>query len=261
MIFICYSHEDKAWVLELGRALRDRALHDVWIDERRVSGPDWWATILHNVETCDCFVYIMTAASVSSMYCRAQLSYALALGKPILPFILKLCTYPPELRQFEIYRAGQRGNMSDVLLVIEQNLHNLDSENANAHKTPKVQAPAEPMPARIGDQLTETLALAEEAAAIHNLSLAERLFYHVIQADPDGQGQIASVRMTELRSDEDRKREYRRILQMANNPAQSKAARDAWRSFAQRYPGYDPKGVARLTADTLPLTPPGDPQK
>ncbi|HLY25393.1 MAG TPA: toll/interleukin-1 receptor domain-containing protein [Aggregatilineales bacterium] len=260
MIYICYAHQDKTWAQELRRTLQTRALHDAWLDERLVPGPEWWPTILHNIEACECFIYVMTAESVASMYCQAQLSYALDLGKPILPFILKLCAYPPELKEFRMYRASQRGDKADVLMVVEQRLQSMPgAQNTNTDSAPP---PAEPIPARLKAQVAETFALAEDAAAARNLTLAERLFRHIVEVDPDGQGRQATLRLAELRSDQDRKREYQQIVQMANNPAQIKDARNAWRAFAQRYPGYDPNGLARLTADTMPLTPPpGDPPR
>src|SRR5258708_14039387 len=143
-----------------------------------------------------------------------------------------------------------------------EGLNDLIVESKRGANPGSVPLPPEPMPSRIQEQLVETFALAEEAAESRNLTLAERLFRNVIQAAPDGMGRQATLRLAAMRSDQDRKREYQQILQMANNPAQSREARNACRSFAHRYPGYDPNGLARLTADTMPLTPPpGDPSR
>ncbi|MCA9905148.1 MAG: toll/interleukin-1 receptor domain-containing protein, partial [Anaerolineae bacterium] len=83
-LFISYSRDDKAWVYELWRALRDRAHYDAWIDQRIVPAQDWWDSILTNVEDADCVIYVMSPKSVESIYCVAEVNYALALNKPVL---------------------------------------------------------------------------------------------------------------------------------------------------------------------------------
>jgi len=84
-LFISYSRDDKAWVYELWRGLRDHAYHDAWIDQRIIPAQDWWDSILTNIEAAECVLYIMTPKSVDSIYCQAEMTYALALNKPILP--------------------------------------------------------------------------------------------------------------------------------------------------------------------------------
>ncbi len=77
-LFISYSRDDKAWVYELWRALRDEANHDAWIDRRLVPAQDWWNTVLDSIEACECILYVISPKSAESIYCRTKLSYALA---------------------------------------------------------------------------------------------------------------------------------------------------------------------------------------
>ena len=46
---------------------------------------EWWKEILRRIREADVFVYVASAASISSQACQRELKYALALGKPILP--------------------------------------------------------------------------------------------------------------------------------------------------------------------------------
>src|SRR5450432_1691207 len=127
-LFISYSREDKAWVDELSRALRDKASHDILTDRRLVPADDWWATILENVESCACFVYLMTKPSVESIYCAAELRYALALNKPILPVMLKPCDTPSELslRQIHPIVISEDTNLDTALVKIIEGLHKIE---------------------------------------------------------------------------------------------------------------------------------------
>jgi len=79
-LFISYSHDDGDWTGDLWRALRDEMDYDAWIDQRIVPATDWWATVLENIETCDCFIYVMTPKAIESIYCQAEVAYALALN-------------------------------------------------------------------------------------------------------------------------------------------------------------------------------------
>ena len=90
-LFISYSRDDKNYVYEFSDALHDETRHEVWIDKRLVGADRWWDTILHEIEACDCFVTVLTPRCVNSIYCSAELDYALALQQPILPLLLKPC--------------------------------------------------------------------------------------------------------------------------------------------------------------------------
>src|SRR5690349_25055818 len=96
-LFVSYARDDKPWVNEFCTALRDTAQHEVLIENENVPAADWWLTILDNIEACECFVYVISEKSLRSIYCNAELDYALALNQPILPLMLQGCPYPPKL--------------------------------------------------------------------------------------------------------------------------------------------------------------------
>ena len=60
-LFISYSHDDKAYVKTLADALNDEdSQHDVWIDRKLFGGQEWWRAILEQIESCDCFICILS---------------------------------------------------------------------------------------------------------------------------------------------------------------------------------------------------------
>ncbi|MCW5849729.1 MAG: SUMF1/EgtB/PvdO family nonheme iron enzyme [Anaerolineae bacterium] len=261
-LFLSYSRDDKAWVYELWRALRDEAQHDAWIDRRLVPAQDWWGTILDNIEACECFIYVMTPLSVASIYCRAELEYALALNKPVLPLMLKPCDYPPSLSQRRVqYQViSDDMHMDRVLFRTGQGLTEIRIgliQGKYTPPTPPPPRPALPTPASEPEQVSEVFALAEEAAAENNIPLAEKLFQQVMDADPQGWGVEAAERLTEIRWERDRGRDYLAVVRMAGNPATVRGARAAASAYVRKYGwDYDPKGVLPgLLASTTPGAP------
>src|SRR4051812_23840413 len=83
-VFISYSRRDEAVVRSLVADLV-RAHVDVWLDEELVGGESWWTTIIHEIRDCTVFVFALSDNSLSSKPCRAELEYARALERPILP--------------------------------------------------------------------------------------------------------------------------------------------------------------------------------
>lgn len=261
-LFISYSRDDKAWVYELWRNLRDRAYHDAWIDQRLVPAQDWWETILLNIETCECCIYVMTPHSVASIYCRAEVDYAVALNKPILPLMLKTCDYPDNLRKMHVQYQIIKDDMTlgDVLFIIERAIGEVrEGQQRGKYQPPKsvLPRPDEPKPSQTPEQILEVFTLAEEAVGEKNLSLAEKHFKQVIEMDPQGYGPAAAQRLEEIRYEHVRSSEYNRIAHMVTDPALRKGASTLWQVFVQRYgTDYDPGGVAVTLSEQATTTPP-----
>ncbi len=264
-LFISYSRDDKAWVYNLRDALRTEGDHDVWLDRSLVVGLDWWQTILEHIEASECFVYVLTPKAVESIYCRAELEYALVLNKPVLPLMLKPCEYPLALRHIQIQSIGDDMSMDKVLLRVERGLHAVQRGLDQGHYAPPASPPARlplPTPEREPEQVSEVFALAEEAVAENNIPLAERLFKQVMVADPQGWGLAAAERLAEIRLERDRSRDYLAVVRMARNPATVRGARAAARTYIQKYGReYDPNEVLNellLAAETR-VDPPSSP--
>jgi hypothetical protein len=257
-LFISYSRDDKAWVYELWRALRDRAHHDAWIDQRIAPAQDWWGTILKHIEECDCFLYVLTPKSADSIFCAAEVAYAAALNKPILPLMLKPCDYPDILRsrRLQYHSITDDSSLSDVLFVVANGLTEVRVGLVQNHyPAPEIAParPAEPQLQQQPSQASEVFMLAEEAAQGGNFSLAEKLFSQIMGADPQVWGAAAAERLGELRFERGRDRDYLNIVQMAANPTLLKGAKAAAKAFAAKYGNaYDPQRVLTtlLTAES-----------
>src|SRR5437870_4936603 len=105
-LFISYSRDDKQYVHELAEAFKEETQHDVWLDRRLVGADRWWDTILDEIERCECFIVILTPRCVTSIFCNAELGYALDLGKPILPLLMKSTDIPASLRSIQYIDIG-----------------------------------------------------------------------------------------------------------------------------------------------------------
>jgi hypothetical protein len=83
-LFISYSSQDKGAIEPLRSALH-RAHHQVWMDEELGGGEAWWRTILEQIRSCEVFIVALSNNSLASKPCQAELRYARALQRPILP--------------------------------------------------------------------------------------------------------------------------------------------------------------------------------
>jgi len=248
-LFLSYSRDDKAWVYELWRSLRDRLRYDPWIDLDIKGASNWWESILEAIEEAECVIYIMTPKSTESIFCRAEITYALALNKPILPLMLKTAPYLPELnaRHIQYETIIDQMALSDVLLTISNNMMDIVRDIDRGKYVPVTGSrPDVPQPqANNPDHIFEVFALAEEAAAEDNFPKAESLFHQVIKADPDGLGLAAQERLAEIKYERDRATAYRNVMRLAVNPDILKGAQAAWRTYVSKYGSdYDPQTIA-----------------
>lgn len=62
-----------------------RTRQQVWLNEKLGGGDTCWATILEQVRDCEVFVLALSNHSLGSKSCQAELAYARALRRPILP--------------------------------------------------------------------------------------------------------------------------------------------------------------------------------
>ncbi|MBX3063711.1 MAG: SUMF1/EgtB/PvdO family nonheme iron enzyme [Anaerolineae bacterium] len=263
-LFISYSREDKSWVYELWRALRDRAHHDVWIDQWIVPAQDWWATILQNIEVCECFLYVMTPQSVESIYCRAELAYALALNKPILPLLLKDTELPADLKRIQFLTVTNESNWGDVLFVIASALAEVRVDALQGkYPAQSAKPPSEPIPQQKLEEASEVFMLAEEAAHTNNFTLAAKLFQQVIGVDPHGVGLAAAERLGEIEIEHRREDDYANLFEMFKNPVLAKGVRALAKVYVQRYGiDYDPQTILpTLLEGTTPFAIPATPKE
>ncbi|ADB73515.1 toll/interleukin-1 receptor domain-containing protein [Geodermatophilus obscurus] len=86
-LFVSYSRQDEVAVRDLVVYL-DRASLSVWADRDLQGGDRWWQEVLQQIRECDVFLFVLSDHSLASKPCVAELSYARALGLPILPVLI-----------------------------------------------------------------------------------------------------------------------------------------------------------------------------
>jgi hypothetical protein len=83
-LFISYSSQDRSSLDALTTALR-RAQQQVWLDQELGGGDSWWNKILEKIRSCEVFIVALSNQWLQSKPCQAELRYAQALKRPILP--------------------------------------------------------------------------------------------------------------------------------------------------------------------------------
>jgi len=83
-LFVSYSSQDRSAIEPLTAALR-RARQQVWFDDDLGGGEAWWNEILEQIRSCELFIVALSNHSLESKPCQAELRYAKALQRPILP--------------------------------------------------------------------------------------------------------------------------------------------------------------------------------
>jgi tetratricopeptide (TPR) repeat protein len=87
-LFISYARENKPDVEALVRDL-DALGYQTWVDSSLRGGQTWWHEILGRIGNCDVFVAIVSGHTLSSVACKRELEWALALNKPVLPLAVE----------------------------------------------------------------------------------------------------------------------------------------------------------------------------
>lgn len=87
-IFISYARKDTS-VVEKVKDDLERARYDTWLDEELTGGEAWWNAILEQIRGCDIFVFALSEDALRSKACQAELAYAIALQRPLLPVMVK----------------------------------------------------------------------------------------------------------------------------------------------------------------------------
>ncbi|WP_196805160.1 sensor domain-containing protein [Mycobacterium sp. UM_WGJ] len=84
MLFVSHASQDRSSLDGLLAVLR-RTRQAVWLDDELGGGEAWWQTILEKIRECDVFIIALSKNSLVSKPCAAELQYAQALQRPILP--------------------------------------------------------------------------------------------------------------------------------------------------------------------------------
>ncbi|MGQ0838846.1 toll/interleukin-1 receptor domain-containing protein [Actinokineospora sp.] len=87
-VFISYARRDQTSITRL-RADFEQLGYQVWFDRESHGGQEWWDDVVHHVRGCMVFVFALSPDSLRSKACLAELRYALALRKAVLPVVVR----------------------------------------------------------------------------------------------------------------------------------------------------------------------------
>ena len=87
-VFISYARRDAAAVAQLRTDL-EQARHDAWYDRDLDGGQQWWTALLEQIRRSELFMFVVSPDSVRSRACRAELAYAVATRRTILPVMVR----------------------------------------------------------------------------------------------------------------------------------------------------------------------------
>ena len=82
-IFVSYARQDIEAIDTVVQMMQRTGA--VWIDSELVGGAAWWQTILEQIRACDVFCFAVSDWSLASKPCQAELCYAQALQRPVVP--------------------------------------------------------------------------------------------------------------------------------------------------------------------------------
>ena len=119
MLFVSYARSDRGSIDSLVHDLQ-RAKHTVWLDDELTGGQAWWDAILDRIRTCELFVFALSPDSLRSKACQAELTYAVALDRPVLPVMVRTVPVqivPPVLSNAQITDYTSRTADSAVSLI------------------------------------------------------------------------------------------------------------------------------------------------
>jgi CHASE2 domain-containing sensor protein len=88
-VFLSYADEDRAFMHKVTRTLMREAM-TVWTNKTDIkSGAEYGEVINRGIEQADNIVYLMSPASLKSLYCEKELTYARSLNKRIIPLLIE----------------------------------------------------------------------------------------------------------------------------------------------------------------------------
>ncbi len=123
MLFVSYASQDRALIEHLLTSLR-RARQQVWWDDQLGGGEAWWHAILEQIRRCEVFIVAVSNNSLASKPCQAELNYAEAVRRPILPVqvgpIDSLRVTPLAARQILDFREPTKENTLRLLTSVQQ---------------------------------------------------------------------------------------------------------------------------------------------
>ncbi|MEO0598519.1 MAG: toll/interleukin-1 receptor domain-containing protein, partial [Chloroflexota bacterium] len=196
-IFISYKSDDKDIVHHMAEMIQKwDNVETVWIDEHGIEeGEAWWDKILTGLEQSDLFLVALSNLYLESVACQREYTYAVALGKALLPVVVKPVDYnrvPSELAQIQYVNFEKNNEETQV------RLYNGINKTSESVTMPATMPPRPPVPmtklkevekllrkARLSDEDERTIAfllediidagkLDEVQSALHTIDMIQR---------------------------------------------------------------------------------------
>ncbi len=111
-LFASYAREDRKSVRTLVEGI-EQLRYTVWMDQRLTGGQAWWNEILTQIRTCDALLVAVSPSLFESQASALERQNGTALGKPLLPVIIRtVTTLPPDLAALHFVDYTTPGPMS-----------------------------------------------------------------------------------------------------------------------------------------------------
>jgi HEAT repeat protein len=89
-VFISYKHDDEDFVFDSLKPKIVKEGFEIWIDEERLrAGEDWREEIDQAIRDSFAVVVLITPASIESQYVTYEWSFALGIGRKVIPLLFK----------------------------------------------------------------------------------------------------------------------------------------------------------------------------
>lgn len=247
-LFISYARVDRPFCEQIVRTLE--TAHEVWYDHRLHAGRRWWDQILHRLDWCEGFVYLLSPESVASEYCQKEYTIARGSGKLIFPVKIQSNTQvPEELLETQLVDFSEGLTPQAVAELMA---------GINVAEVEQVRRPIAPAEAPVEApviQLSEGAAVFAAALDAYNAGRLDEALFKLLQVRESGydlgrfvnldeviaEVQAALERQAHLREAE---RHYGPIARMVAVPALRARGCQAFEKFRQEFPDYDPQNIA-----------------
>jgi hypothetical protein len=240
-IFISYARKDGAAVRAIQQDV-ERAQREVWYDRDLQGGQAWWDTVLDQIRRSELVIFVVSPDSIASKACRAELAYAVAVGRPIVPVQVRdtnILLAPDPIGLTHIIDYRQRNTESGIALTLGV------TQAPVAGPLPDPLPPAPPPPVPDLGPLRERLH-APSLAFAEQQELLAQLKVHVENED-ERNTVVALLRQLRSRPD---------VVESVGREADAIVAglpvglKDDW---AAAQPQERPSGAESLTAESLDL--------
>lgn len=258
-IFISYPRALQHFCLLLRDLLE---AHDVWIDHRLYAGQQWWPEIVNQISARQCFIYLLSEASLKSHYCNEELRLAHEQHKLIIPIKCEDVEVIPErIARYQMVDMSHGMTVPAVrellnaLIVAERRMRAAApvgmASRAGAHgaavSTEVLTAPGFKLETFMQD-VTKAIESSNYDYAILLMEEARNRRLSFAAFDLDALLKDIKRRREQQEYRLEREHEYRGIAAMINS--QDAGLRDQgvanFQKYRQVYPDYDPLNLSAL---------------